>query len=82
MGLALMRPEPFEALKDIYLDDACPESTLKIGSSLSPELQGALIILLKEFHDVFVYSFEEMPRIDPEIVVHWLNVDPNMKLIR
>lgn len=42
-------------------------------------LGGILINLLKEFQDVFVYSVEEMSRIDLEIVIHWLNVDPNME---
>lgn len=51
------------------------EITLKNGSSLSLELRGILIDLLKEFQDVFACSVEEMSGIDPDIAVHQLNVD-------
>ena len=35
-----------------------------------------LILLLKEFKDVFAWDYSEMPGLDPELVVHTLNVDP------
>lgn len=81
IGLVLERPKHVETPEDICLDDARPEGTLKIGSSLAPELLEILINLLKEFQDAFAYSVEEMSGIDPEIVVCLLNVDPNMKPI-
>lgn len=47
MGLALEHPEPVEALEDICIDDACPERTLNIGSSIAPKLRGFFSIYLK-----------------------------------
>ena len=37
--------------------------------------------MLKEFKDVFAWDYSEMPRLDLELVVHTLNVDPEAKLV-
>ena len=38
-----------------------------------------MILLLKEYKDVFVWDYSEMTGLDPELVVHTLNVDPEAK---
>ena len=38
-----------------------------------------MILLLKEFKDVFAWDYNEMPGLDPRLVVHTLNVDPEAK---
>jgi hypothetical protein len=38
--------------------------------------------LVKEFHDVFSWSYEEMPSIDPKIVEHEITTYPNAKPFR
>ena len=35
--------------------------------------------LLKEFHDVFAWQYEEMPGLDPEMVSHALNIELGAK---
>ena len=35
--------------------------------------------LLKEYMDVFAWTYNEMPSLDPGLVVHALNVDPQVK---
>ena len=40
-----------------------------------------MILLLKEFKDVFALDYNKMPRLDPRLVVHTLNVDPEAKLV-
>lgn len=40
-----------------------------------------LILLLKEFRDVFAWDYNEMPRLDLRLVEHKLNVDPKVKLV-
>lgn len=69
-------------LAEICLDERRPERTLKIGYNLDPKIKDELIKLLKEFEDVFTYVVEEMSGIDPEVVVHKLNIDPGQKPIR
>lgn len=51
-----------------------------IGADCSPTEIAAYTALLKEFHDVFAWSYDEMPGMDPAIVEHhiytWLDVRP------
>ena len=35
-----------------------------------------LVLLLKEFKDVFAWDYSEMPGLDPGLIAHTLNVDP------
>ena len=34
---------------------------------------------MKEFRDIFAWDYDEMPRLDPGLVAHTLNVDPEAK---
>jgi len=43
---------------------------------LSEKEKAEIILLLKEFRDVFAWDYSEMSRLDPRLVVHTLNVDP------
>jgi hypothetical protein len=38
--------------------------------------------LFKEFHDVFSWSYEEIPRIYPRIIEHEIMTYPNTKPVR
>ena len=38
-------------------------------------------MLLKEFRDVFAWDYNEMPVLDPGLVVHTLNVDLEKRLV-
>jgi hypothetical protein len=44
--------------------------TITIGDNCSPEEVTLYKVLFKEFHDIFAWSYEEMPCIDPWIIVH------------
>jgi len=39
----------------------------------------SLVKLLQEYWDVFAFSPEEMPGINPKVMEHWLNMDPTYK---
>ena len=66
--------EPVESLEEVLLDNSKPNQTTKIGTLASPMVRQALITFLKDNQDVFAWSYEDMPRIDPSVVVHRLNV--------
>ena len=40
-----------------------------------------LVTLLQKYRDVFAWTYDEMPGLDPGLVVHSLNVDPGMRLV-
>ena len=49
---------------------------------LSPEMRVRLIQFLKENLDVFAWSHKDLPGIDPEIIQHKLNVNPDRKPVQ
>ena len=52
---------------------------ISISSKFLEDEKVELILLLKEFRDVFTRDYSEMPGLDPRMVVHMLNVDPEAK---
>ena len=48
---------------------------------MSEEKKAELILLLKEFRDVFSWDYSEMSGLDPGLIVHTLNVDLRVKLV-
>jgi hypothetical protein len=53
-----------------------------IGASCSTDAIVAYKSLFQEFCDIFAWSYEEMSRIDPDIVVHKIKTYPGTKPIR
>lgn len=49
---------------------------------LPEEKKRKLIVLLKEDKDVFAWDYEEMPRLDPKVATHKLNVDPKARSVK
>ena len=74
--------EPVEGLKEIFLNNSRPEQMVSIGTLASPPIRQALTTFLRENQDVFAWSHEDMPGIDPSVMVHRLNVSPSFPPIR
>jgi hypothetical protein len=53
-----------------------------MGSSCSIDEVVTYKSLFQEFCDIFMWSYEEMPGIDPDIVVHEIKTYPDAKPIR
>lgn len=49
---------------------------LKIGSKLPEGLRRRLVDFLRSNSDCFAWSHEDMPEIDPDVIMHQLQVDP------
>ena len=63
---------------DLGTDQQKPRP-ISISSKLLEDEKLELILLLKEFRDVFAWDYSEMLRLNPGLVVHTLNVDPEAK---
>ena len=74
--------EPVKELEEVTLDESRPEWTTRMGTSSSQMVRQALRMFLKQNQDVFAWSHEDMPGIDPSIIVHRLNVSPSSPPIR
>ena len=69
-----------EKLEEIDLGtDPQKSRPISISSKLLEEENVELILLLKEFRDVFVWDYREMPGLDLGLAVHMLNVDLGAK---
>ena len=55
---------------------------ISISSALSQEERTELIRLLKEYQDVFAWTYDEMPGLDEKLVTHHLHVKPGSKPIK
>ena len=74
--------EPMEKLEEVFLDDSNHERTTKIGTLASPAIRQELTAFLRSNRDVFTWTHEDMPGIDPLVIVHRLNVSSFFPPIR
>jgi len=72
-----------EEFVEVYLNDGEEgERLVKISKSLFEEERRKLVALLREYNDVFAWSYQEMPGLNTSLVTHKLKVDPNAKLVK
>ena len=72
-----------EELVEIGLNDGEEgERLVKISRSLFEEERRKLITLLREYMDVFAWSYQEIPVLSPNLVTHNLKVDPDAKPVK
>ena len=68
--------EPLEPLIEVPLKRSRPDQTVKVRAMLLEADQLHLIDFLRKNADMFAWSPEEMPGIDPKVAQHRLNIDP------
>ena len=71
-----------EKLEEVFLDDSNHERTTKIGTLASPAICQELMAFLRSNRDVFAWTHEDMPGIDPSVIIHRLNMSPSFPPIR
>ena len=74
--------EPTEVLENIPLDENNPERCTRVGADLEEKNKKDLVQFLKKNTDVFAWSHEDMPGIDPSVITHCLNVCPYFKPVQ
>ena len=72
-----MVTKPVEKLEEILLGNFDPDRITKIGTLANPAVSQELITFLRSNQDIFAWSHEDMPGIDPSVMVHRLNVSPS-----
>ncbi|XP_059658393.1 uncharacterized protein LOC132304673 [Cornus florida] len=85
----VFKPEPAELGRsnqeelekvDLTTDD-WPRITY-VNKGLPAEEKTALIEVLKEFSDVFAWTYDEVPGLNPQIVAHHLNIRPGTRPVK
>ena len=61
---------PTEVLEDILLQENDPEKFTRIGTSMKEKMREDLIQFLRKSIDVFAWSHDDMPGIDPSVITH------------
>ncbi|PON77048.1 hypothetical protein PanWU01x14_030570 [Parasponia andersonii] len=59
-----------------------PAKVILIGALLPEEQKNEMLGFLKQNEDVFAWSHDDMPGIDPAHSCHWLNIDPHFPSAR
>uniref|UniRef100_A0A2N9GBV3 Uncharacterized protein n=1 Tax=Fagus sylvatica TaxID=28930 RepID=A0A2N9GBV3_FAGSY len=77
-------PNPnIEELEIVNLADEGEEPReVKIGTRCTTEQKETLIALLREFHEIFAWSYQDMPGLDTDIVVHKIPLKPECKPVK
>ena len=55
---------------------------VKVRSSLDASVKKKITDLLKEYVDIFVWSYQDIPRLSTEIVEHQLPMRPECRLVQ
>ena len=58
------------------------EKPVKIGVNFPKDFKFKLIALLKEFREIFAWSYQDMPGLDTEIVMHKIPIKPKCHLVQ
>ena len=74
--------EPVEELEEVTLDESRPGRTTRMGTLASLAVRQDLTNFLRTNQDIFAWSHEDMPGIDPSVIVHRLSVNPDSSPVR
>ena len=73
---------PFDDLETVDLGTADQPREMRISTTLSTDERDSLLRLLRSYLDVFAWSYEDMPGLDPSIVQHHLPLVPHARPIK
>lgn len=63
-------------LLSVPLDESNPTPRIQIGSRLSEAMHKHFFTFLRSNVDIFAWTTSGLPNVNPEIMVHWLNINP------
>ncbi|KAL0404169.1 UNVERIFIED_CONTAM: hypothetical protein Sradi_2057700 [Sesamum radiatum] len=68
-----------EELKNVQIVDGEPKKFTSIGTAMGQRIGEELVQFLRTNSDVFAWSVHDLTGIDPRVMVHKLNVNPNFR---
>jgi len=72
-------PPTEDKVVQINLRNEANPKPIFISESLSPSEKEDLVRLVQEYIDVFAWNYEDMPGLNPQVAVHCLNTNPDVK---
>ncbi|KAL0409950.1 UNVERIFIED_CONTAM: hypothetical protein Slati_3584700 [Sesamum latifolium] len=74
--------QPAEELLNIQIIPGDPDKITRIGSHLGEEAKKEITLCLQRNADIFAWTPQDLEGIDPQVITHHLNIDPNYKPIK
>ncbi|XP_070050134.1 uncharacterized protein [Nicotiana tomentosiformis] len=71
-----------DALKEVNLGTAEDSRPTYVSALLTADKESTYVELLKEYRDVFAWSYKEIPGLDPKVVVHHLAVKKGARPVK
>ncbi|KAL0446566.1 UNVERIFIED_CONTAM: hypothetical protein Slati_1784500 [Sesamum latifolium] len=71
-----------EDLKNVQMVEGEPKKFTSIETAMGQWMEEELVYFLRENSDVFAWTVHDLTEIDPEVMMHKLNVNPNFRLVR
>jgi len=75
-------PPTEDKVTQINLGDEANPKPIFISESLSPSDKEDLISLVRDNIDVFAWNYEDIPGLDPQVAIHHLNINPDVKPVK
>ncbi|KAL0420494.1 UNVERIFIED_CONTAM: hypothetical protein Slati_3072300 [Sesamum latifolium] len=74
--------QPAEELLNIEIILGNPDKTTRIGSHLGEEAKKEITLCLQRNADIFAWTPQDLEGIDPQVIIHHLNIDPSYKPVK
>ena len=76
------RKDPPSKLKKINLAINGEEKVILIAENLERDFELSLAALLKEYQDIFAWSYQDMPWLSTSLITHKLAIDPTIRPVK
>ncbi|KAL0411869.1 UNVERIFIED_CONTAM: hypothetical protein Slati_3776600 [Sesamum latifolium] len=71
-----------EELLTIELIPGDPRKDTKIGSKMKDDVRDKVVKCLRKNKDIFAWTPQDLEGIDPGVITHYLNLDPNVRPVK
>ena len=76
------RKDPPSKLKKVNLAVNGEEKSIYTATNLEESFESALVALLKEYQDIFAWSYQDMPGLNTSLITYKLGIDPTNRPIK
>jgi len=76
-----MRPHQ-EETKLVDLGTGSGKKEVKVGTGMTASIRKELMVLLKDYQDIFAWSYQDMPSLSSDIVQHRLHLNPECSSVK
>ena len=76
-----MKPHQ-EEMKIVNLGVGEERKEVKVGTSMTTHIQDELVALLRDYQDIFAWSYQDMLGLSPDIVQHRLPLNPECSPVK